>query len=380
MIDSAMGVEGTLVTLVIHTGERARRLKEILEFHGISVTVESIETEDASLQAEKPVRVRIPENSLALGLKILESGDLSTSPLALIKMTGLGRNLLIPVDFSPASIVAVKVGFYFAAKFNVEPIIMHSYITPVFNPAEPYDDVIDDDTETEAIEVADLRKVASEQLSKFKKQVERAQNEGTVAKLKFSTTLLEGIPEQVIQEYCKQNNPLMVVMATRGINKKEADLVGSVTAEVIDSCRVPVFTVPDHYAPGGIEEVKRIAMFCTMTNFDVVTIRGLMRMFDYPACDLYLLPASDRPVAGAERKLEELREFLNNSFPTARFHTPRVESGKFDDRVRRLFDDEDIQLMIVPNKKTSALSRFFRPTLAHRILFDRDVPLLVLPV
>lgn len=380
MNDSAMGVEGALVTLVIHTGERARRLKEILEFHGISVTVEPIETEDASLQAEKPVKVRIPESSLALGLKILESGDLSTSPLALIKMTGLGRNLLIPVDFSPASIVAVKVGFYFAEKFNVEPIIMHSYITPVFNPAEPYDDVMDDDTEAEAIEVADLRKVASEQLSKFKRQVERAQNEGTVAKLKFSTTLLEGIPEQVIQEYCKQNNPLMVVMATRGINKKEADLVGSVTAEVIDSCRVPVFTVPDHYAPGGIEEVKRIAMFCTMTNFDVVTIRGLMRMFDYPSCDLYLLPASDRPVAGAERKLEELREFLNNSFPTARFHTPRLASGKFDDRVRRLFDDEDIQLMIVPNKKTSALSRFFRPTLAHRILFDRDVPLLVLPV
>lgn len=42
--------------------------------------------------------------------------------------------------------------------------------------------------------------------------------------------------------------------------------------------------------------------------------------------------------------------------------------------------DNHIQLMIVPNKKSSAFSRFFRPTLAHRILFERDVPLLVLPV
>ena len=156
------------------------------------------------------------------------------------------------------------------------------------------------------MEALNLRKVAASQLSKFKADVAKAVSDGVLPDIKFSTTLLEGIPEQVIQEYCKQNHPVMVVMATRGIDKKESDLVGSVTAEVIDSCRVPVFTVPENYEPLGVEGIKRIAMFCTFTSFDLITIRGLMRMFDYPSCDFHLLPVSDRPISNVHGKLDEM--------------------------------------------------------------------------
>lgn len=368
-----------LITLVVHTEERALRLKEILEFHDICVTLEDVVLPGLPLQVA-PKKVRIPVDSLALGLKILESGEATSSPLAVIKMTGMGSHLLIPVDFSPSSMMAVRVGFFIAEKFDVEPIILHSYIAPLFTSPDIPGDVTSDSAEAEAAETADLRRIASAKLSKFKKEVENARTEGIVPNIKFSTTLLEGIPEQVIQEYCKQNHPVMVVMATRGINKKESDLVGSVTAEVIDSCRVPVFTVPEDYKPLGVEGIKRVAMFCTFTGFDIVTVRGLMRTFDYPACDFHLIPISDRPISNAIGKLENLRRYMSDMFPTATFHASGVARGKFDERVSALLTENDIQLIIVPNKKSSAFSRFFHPTLAHRILFDRDVPLLVLPV
>lgn len=376
-----MGKNGNLITLVVHTEDRAIKLKEVLEFHGIDAVLEDVEVADLPLQVT-PKKVRIPISSLALGLKILESGEAKATPVALMKMTGMGSSLLIPVDFSPASMLAVKAGFFLAEKFEVEPIVLHSYLAPRFrSPAEPFAHLFEDDeSHLDVVDDEDLRKISSSKLSKFKLQIEEAQAAGSIPNLKFSTTLLEGVPEQVILEYCKQNNPLLVVMATRGIDKKESDLVGSVTAEVIDSCRIPIFTVPDNYLPSGVEKIKRIVMFCTFTGFDAVALRGLMHTFDYPSTDFYLMPAGDRRIHDFKHKCDQLRDYFSSVFPTANFYSICPNGEKFDYCVRDLLADKDIQLIIVPNKKSSVFSRFFRPTLAHRILFERDIPLLVLPV
>ncbi len=370
-----------LITLVVHTEDHALKLKEILEFHDIKVRLEDVVIDGLPPQ-HAPKKIRIPVSSLALGLKILESGEATAAPLALIKMTGMGNSLLIPVDFSPLSMLAVKVGFFIAEKFGVEPILLHSYIAPMFVPNETsmIDPMAEELEEQDAIEAADLRKVASAQLSKLKKKIQAAQLDGSLPDLKFSTTLLEGIPEQVIQEYCKENQPLMVVMATRGADKKGSDLVGSVTAEVIDATRTPVFTVPDNYVPKGIETIKRVGMFCTFTGFDVLTLRWLMRTFDYPAVEFFLIPTSDTPVHNSDSKIDEMCSYLGKMYPTAQFHRVSLDRGKFEERVKDVIEENALQLLIVPNKKSSAFSRFFRPTLAHRILFEKDIPLLVIPV
>lgn len=380
-----MGNSEELITLVVHTEEHALKLKEILEFHDIHVVIEDVISDSLPLGMNAR-KVRIPVDSLALGLKILESGETTAASGSLIKMTGMGSSVLIPVDFSTHSILAVRIGFFIAEKFDVEPIILHSFIAPLFiTPETTFADPLmtgEDMSaqETEAIEDTDLRKLASAQLSKFKKQIETMQRNGEIPNIRFSTTLLEGIPEQVIQEYCKENHPLMVVMATRGANRKSSDLVGSVTAEVIDSCRVPVFTVPDTCDIKGVDTIKRVAMFCTFQDFDVITMRWLMRAFDFPSCDIYLIPSGDSPVSKIPTKLDSLRQYMIRTYPTANFHAIDISEGKFDDKVGEALSRHDIQLIIVPNKKSSAFSRFFRPTLAHRILFEKDIPLLVLPI
>lgn len=380
--------EDDLITLVIHTEEHALKLKEILEFHKIPVTLEDIVCAELPLQIP-PKKIRIPLSYLPLGLKVLESGENTTSPLALVKMTGMGNTLLIPVDFSTMSMLAVKVGFFLAEKFGVEPVVLHSFISASIIDQEDFSDNPDFITlasptgviePEEAIVNDRLRRQASQDLLKFKKIIIEEQRAGTLPDIKFSTSLLEGIPEQVIQEYCKDNKPATVVMATRGTHKKGKDLIGSVTAEVIDSCRVPVVTVPENYVPASFLKSKHVAVFCTFTGFDTLVIRWLMKSFDYPDAKFYLIPAGDRPVSRSAQKLEELRSYLSKTYPTAEFYVRGDLGGKFDDRVKSLVEDNKIELMIVPNKKSSAFSRFFKPTLAHKILFEKDIPLLVIPV
>ncbi len=45
-----MGNDGNLITLVVHTEDRALKLKEILEFHDIAVTLEDVVVEDLQWQ------------------------------------------------------------------------------------------------------------------------------------------------------------------------------------------------------------------------------------------------------------------------------------------------------------------------------------------
>lgn len=377
-----MGTSDKFFTLVVHTPDRAQRLKEILEYHGIKVELTDFEAAPFA-DSLKPKNVRIPLESLELGLKILESGQLASSPVSLMKMTGMGNNLLIPVDFSPASLIAVKIGFILAQKFGVEPVVLHAYIAPVF-PSEPFGEDLENPVappyEEDMEETAAIQDIAAKQLVKFKQQIKKAQQDGSLPDVHFSTSLLEGIPEQVINEYCKENKPLMVVMATRGIHKKESDLVGSVTAEVIDSCRVPVFTVPEDYTSKPISKLSNILFFCNFTADDMVNMRALMRIGDFPASNVYLLPVSDRPFNNVGTKLEDEAQLFAQTYPTATFTAQTLQKGKFEDALRSFLDAHEIDLIIVPNKKSSAFSRFFHPTLAHRILFDKDIPLLVIPV
>lgn len=369
-------------TLVVLSPKGADRLKQILEFHGVNVLIDDFKPGVMSGEI-KAVEVKIPLDSLEIGLKILESGQLASAPVSLMKMTGMGNCLLIPVDFSPASLLAVRIGFFLARKLNVEPIVLHAFVAPVF-PSEPFGEDIDNPAvppmEDEVRESQALYDIAARKLAQFKQQIIKAQKEGTVADVHFSTSLLEGIPEQVIQEYCKQNKPVLVVMATRGVHKKEADLVGSVTAEVIDSCRVPIFTVPEDCQYDNFSRFKRILYFCTFSAADAFNLRGLMRIGDFPAADVTLLPVSDRPFDNVKNRLDDLANFFNQTYPTSSFHPASLSKGKFEDSLRDFLNNNKIDLIIVPNKKSSAFSRFFRPTLAHRILFDKDIPLLVLPV
>ena len=369
------------ITLVIHTPGRAQKLKGFLNSHDIPVEIVPVKA--AGFGDECPVRVRIPEDKLGLGLKILESGeDYSTSQI-MIKMAGMSGDMLIPVDFSQSALLAVRIGFYIANKAGMRPVIMHAVLEPLFPAQNPDPDVLDGIDEVEIEELKEgklLTNAAHKKMSALKKEILSMQAAGELPDIKFSTTVVEGVAEEMILQYCRVHNPSMVVMATRGKHKKDEDLIGSVTAEVLDSCRVPLFTVPDNFAGTGLQDVNNLIMFCTLERHDIVSIRALMKTFSYPACDVFLVPVVERSESDTRKKLTELRDYFSQTYPMANFHIHLANLKNFSDDIDSFISQHDIRMTIVPNKKTNIFRRIFRPTLAHRCLFQRDLPMLILPV
>ncbi|MDE6255135.1 MAG: universal stress protein [Muribaculaceae bacterium] len=374
-----------LITLVIHTPERAGILKNILESHGMSVVLEDFLVSKSTLRVAE--RVKIKPEDLPLALKIIESGDNYSAASIAMKMAGMSGNLLIPVDFSDSSILSVKMGFSLARRLSIHPVIMHSFVAPLFSPGNTVSeqmsgsvsDYIDQAVE-ESIAIKDLRTAAHKRMKNFKDKISKLQREKEIPDCKFSTTILEGVPEEVILNYCSETPPMLVVMATRGIEKKEEELIGSVTAEVLDSCRVPVLTVPDNHDSLTIKDIKRLMLFCNIDQHDVLAVDALMRMFDYPECEITLVPAVEKRRLVSAHKLEELCSYFNDNFPSAKFKVRIPDSKEYRKEIEGIINDEKIQMVMVPNKKTNIFSRIFHPTIAHRFLFERDMIMLALPV
>lgn len=380
LVDMAATTDN-FITLVVHTPERAGHLAGILSFHGIANRLEEVEG-DVDM-AKKPVRVMVPLSSLPLALKITESGEDYSSAQIMIKMAGMSGSLLIPVDFSPQSMLAVGMGFDVAVKMGLKPVILHAWLGPDALPIQDQDDPfspLEDEIKVEeARETNAEAHVARVALKKFEERVRNAVSAGKLPDIEFSTSLIEGVAEEVILEYCRLNSPSMVVMTTRSRERKESDLIGSVAAEVVDSCRVPVLTLPSNYEGKSLEEIEKLVMFCSLDKHDVMTLRSLMKSFNYPVCSVYLVPISEKVNESVRTKLHDLKSFFMANYPTARFHE-FIANKEFCADIDALVSARDIGLMIVPNKKTNVFSRIFRPTLAHRCLFQHDMPMLFVPV
>ena len=106
--------ESRLITVAIHTGDRAIELKNQLEAEGIPVTLQNVNLEHPTVSSG--MRVRIPETDLPLALRIIENQDIFRSYDEEHRQTD--RSFLVPVDFSDYSLQAACAAFRLAQAHN----------------------------------------------------------------------------------------------------------------------------------------------------------------------------------------------------------------------------------------------------------------------
>ena len=198
--------------------------------------------------------------------------------------------------------------------------------------------------------------------------------------VEFSSQLMTGLPEEAIAEYCRRNPPVLIVMSTRHSKRKAAELVGSVTTEVLDSCRVPVFAIPENYDFIDVKDIRNLIFFCDLDRQDIISLDSLMRMFSYPDVNITLVPMSEKSPATLVERLSALCKYLSEAYPTAIFSRMIFPRKTVREDLEKFITKNNIQLLIVPNRKANVFRRLFRPGIAHRLLFEADMPMLALPV
>lgn len=363
------------ITLAIHTNEFAVALKEKLEAAGIPVELQNVNINNPEIACG--VRVRIPSAFLAKALHIIETEQMPA--VTETKMAGMGKTILVPVDFSDYSFIACRVAFSLAKSLALHPVLIHVYATPYFDGSLSFSDkfIVElRDTETRR----NLQKAAELEFKRFCERIDQAMENAMLPRLKYSTRLSEGVPEEVILTYTRQTPPELVVMATRDSGKKARELVGSITAEVLDNSRVPVFAVPEELEFKSLGQMSDVLFFCTIEQNDLIAMDRFAALFPNSSLNITLLPVADKNLDCAANKMEVIRDYFRTHYPLYNVDYKLIPASDFRASLEGLMSGCGITLLVVPNKKRNIFARLFNPGLAHKILFESNMPLLTIPV
>lgn len=300
---------------------------------------------------------------------------------------GKSEAVLIPVDFSHRNALAVNVGFELARRLAQKVTLLHaSIVAQVTDTPQFPDDFNGIDIENEEIEEVEIQRsvdaMDNKSMDALKKTILTKQKTGDFPSVEFNTVNSPGMPEEVIRDYCETEPVSVIVMATRGRQKRHEELIGSVTAEVIDHCVAPVLTVPEDYTFSGFKGIVRICAFCYFDDGDYKCISKLMEMFNHPDVKIFLFPANDK-LKGEDliQNLTNLQKKLETDFENAEFKLGLTgDVINLREGIQNLFVKEKIQMILAPNRKRNIISRFFNPGLPHKILYEIDFPMLAIPV
>jgi nucleotide-binding universal stress UspA family protein len=256
-------------------------------------------------------------------------------------------------------------------------VLLHVYFTPIYTTSLPYGDVFNyqltDDENVKNI----LQKVHAD-LNTLSDKVKAKVASGEFPNVKYSCVLREGIPEEEILRYSKEYRPRIVIMGTRGKNQKDIDLIGSVTAEVIERSRVPVLAIPENTPFKQLAEAKRIAFITNFDQRDLIAFDSLIAALKPFHFSVSLIHLSDVKDTWNEIKLGGIKEYFQKQYPDLEIHYDVVMNDDFLNSLDNYIKTNHIDIITLTTYKRNIFSRLFNPGIARKMIFHSDTPLLVI--
>lgn len=370
--------EQKLVTVAIHSYEKAVILKSILESEGIPAVIHGVSIIQPSVPGN--VRVRINESDLPKALNIIEQVDFTSHVESMedLDKVKIKDEVLVPVDFSNYTMKTCEFGFNLAFDIGSDVKLIHSFYTPYYPMVIPFGDSFSVQPSDKDL-YKDIKNKVEAQMEELLKNINRRIADKEFPDVKFTHVLMEGLPEEEIISYSKKHRPRAIVMGTRGSNAKDLDLIGSVTAEVIDGCRTPIFAIPENSKDQDISQMRNILF---LTNFREREFKAFDVMMDfirpYPI-KVYLTHMAKKEDVWDEIKLSGTQKYLEEQYPDLDIDYKVIDRDKQLEVVLEEFVKEyKIDMIAMSSSRRGLFARIFNPGIARRMLFHSDTPLLVI--
>lgn len=367
-----------LITIAIHSPQKALELKSLLESEGIKVSLQNVDLNHPIVSVG--IRVRIDQNDLPLALRIIEHTDIFRS--CNIEGQETIHPIVVPVDCSNVSFKACREAFELAQQHNAGIVLLHSYLGPSATTNFQLSDALTFDIAVDAETRRQVEFTAHAQLKNFAEKLRKKMIEGELPTVKMDLKVMEGVPEDVIIEYAKVNPPYLVVMGTRAASRKVDEMIGSVTAEVMDKGRFSVLTVPEPFDKPL--QPQNILLFSNLESEDLLAVDTMSRIFPdiRPNVTVVHVPGRRVPFGtNIKKSMESMLEYCKSTYGAYTFDMEEMElSRNAFQSVKELVKSRGIDLIIIPNKRKNIFARMINSALPSRILYTVDVPMLVIRV
>jgi len=369
-------MEERLITLSIHTYEKAQILKTLLESEGIDVFIHNVNLIQPVISAG--VRVRIKESDLPHALRVIETTQFFNEDKDL-QQEELTKKVLIPVDFSEYSMRACEIGFEYASRTGSEVMLLHAYYSTSFTPSSllhsgmMHHDAIDNDSMQLLYDrvQADIKKMISSINNKI--------SSGELPEVKYNYVIRGGLPEDEIIAYANEYRPALIIMGTRGKNRKNLDLIGSVTAEIIEVSEIPLLAIPEEISFENLEKAANVAFAISFSQQDIVAFDHFIKLMANYSPKIHLFNVSTSKDELDEIRLTGVCEYLKKHYKDIEIDFTVFCEGSLLDSIDNFVQEKNIDIITLTTHRRSMIMRIFNTSMASKMLFHTNTALFVIP-
>lgn len=290
------------------------------------------------------------------------------------------ENVLVAVDFSPPSTLAVNYGVAFARKFNARLSLLHVVESPT---ALMYPFPVD---------AGKLQAQRKEQAERMLPAFVSPEDQDD---LDARFIVKAGEIEDVIESVAREEQADVIVMGTHGRGLFGRLLLGSVTLALLRKLSVPVFTVCHALRPlafnrilfatdFGVDSQKafRFALdFATLTHSTLVVAHtpDERPIVNYEAPDLTGALEQARQYAAKEAQ-ERFAEFEAEGAKKNVYVECVLGHGEVAQSLVEIADRHEVDFMIIGLRKKGLMERAFLGSTAEPVIRASHVPVLSVPI
>lgn len=367
-------MEDKLVTLAIRTYQRAQMIKLELEKYDIETVIHNLNTENPEVAVG--VRVRIKQSDLPRALGIVEKIEQAWEKDQPKSKAKNKHKILLPIDLNDNIQEVCKYGFYFAEKMNASVVLLHAYYLPMFNIASNND--INTYTITDNEMQRRTTSVIQADAENMKNLISKWIENKNIPEAKFSFLLKEGVAEDVILDYCKKEKPSLIIMGTHGKNSTNEDNIGSVTSVILETGTVPTIAIPVSGNYKQPDETKKIAFLTNFDQKDLIAIDETITLYKKESLQMLFIHTSDRRNSWDEVMLSGIKTYFEEHYPGLKTAYAILNNEKDLEQIQQYLLHNSIDLVALNNKKRNIFARFFNQGIATKLLFNVDMPLLIM--
>ena len=279
-------------------------------------------------------------------------------PLVLRSNNDLMRSILVPVDFSATSRNALTYAAHLSGHMNAELILFHAYMLPTPVSEAPYVMVTAEEME-------------KERASALQTEMDYA---ATLTGKQASGYLRLGIASDEIRELIREKNVDLIIMGMKGSGGLEK-LMGSTTTNVIRKIKTPVLVVPENARYQPIQKVLYPSDFSYKTTHHLYD--RLLEIIDAYRARLSILHISFNHSGETPEKLMQKKE-MGQVFRSVNYDFLDKESHSVTQGINEYLADNPIDLIAMVAHQHSFLERLFSKSHTNAIVYESNLPLLVL--
>lgn len=274
------------------------------------------------------------------------------------------ERILVPIDFSPASVSAWKTALFFAQEYRAEVMVLH-VCAPSF--WEPYMPLL--------LETALREKRGKEANLAFSKWLEKW---AIPSRVKVNHQLLYGEVGKKIKQTAKDWKADLIIMGNGKALESKKKWLGSTASSVLKQCHIEILIVPEGKE---VQEIKRIVFGMPFEEERIEAIESVLLFGRKFGAKLVCVHFYKKDVhKQILPKLEILKRAYRQELLEGSIRFELVHEQNFRKGLSNYLKSQHSDLLVLAARQREGLRELFSPlSTAEELMSDVQLPVWTLP-